>query len=198
VANTAVDICNLALARIGQRQFIGSLTDPSTAGQLCNVLYAPARDATLASAPWQFATKRATLAAVAGQTWDGWGYGYALPTDFVAVRYLYPGVRAPTLEQRIPYSLEYSGSVPVLLTDQSPALLVYICNAVPEVLFPPLFVQAVAWKLAAELALGLPEKSRLAVAMENAWRAALGQAIPVDANQSQGDVEADSEIITSR
>ena len=56
-----VQICNLALAKIGDQQ-ITSLTENSKAGRLCNLVYEPLRDATLRAHPWNFAITRETLA----------------------------------------------------------------------------------------------------------------------------------------
>lgn len=66
-----IDICNVALARIGQRQFIASFADNTIASQLCNLLYPLARDSLLRKAQWRFATITDSLIL--------WNAGDALP-----------------------------------------------------------------------------------------------------------------------
>ena len=54
-----VDICNLALYRVGQRQPISALDDGSLGAQLCSLMYPIARDGLLTKAQWRFATVQA-------------------------------------------------------------------------------------------------------------------------------------------
>jgi len=75
-----VSICNRALAMLGANT-ITSLQDGSTESNVCNAVYADARDAVLRSHPWSCAIQRATLAQLS--TKPVWGYdkAYSLPND---------------------------------------------------------------------------------------------------------------------
>jgi hypothetical protein len=201
VATAEADICNLALLRIGQRQTIDDLDEESEQAEACSVLYPLARDAVLEAARWPFATGRAELAALSGVTRTNWQYVYALPTDYLAARFIVvAGLRAPAVDQRIPYALEYDSITKkqVLLTDLSPAELVYTARIENVALFSPLFVQALAWKLAADLCLALPVKPGVGVAMQQQYRIALSEAAASMLNQQQGDPPPDSEFVRER
>ena len=58
---TAVSICNLALARLGDAT-IESLDDATAQAEYCNLFYAQTRDEVLRSHPWNFAIARKALA----------------------------------------------------------------------------------------------------------------------------------------
>ena len=75
-----IDVINGALARLGE-QTILSLADPSPPGRLASRTYNDIRDALFREFPWNFATKRASLAAdVAVPEW-GFARAFTLPTD---------------------------------------------------------------------------------------------------------------------
>lgn len=198
MASTAAQICNIALLRIGQRQALTALTDASVAGQACNALFNDARDAVLAELWWGFATKRAALALVANAVRSGWGNVYAAPSDILVARYIYSGQRNP--QKPIPFELE-EGETPgslVVLTDQATAELIYTYRHVTFLQWPPLFVDALAWKLAADLALAMAVKPQVGLQMQKGYAVALAKAGGVDANQARRDARPDSELITGR
>lgn len=199
MATTEAQVCNIALARVGHRDFIDDLTDETTAAQVCDAHFDDARDAVLASVHWKFATRRATLAVISGAERSGWGYVYALPTDCIAPRSLYPGTRIPAAAQRIPFELEDDATYgTVLMTDLADAELIYTHRHSTVVRWPPLFVHAVAWRLAMELALALPVKPAVGMAMEKGYRAALAEALAVELNSVREDPEPDSPLISVR
>ena len=195
-------LCNLALVRIGQRQLIDSLEEASVEAQTCKAVYASARDAVLGEFWWPFATKRATLALITDGERDGWEYAYSLPADCIAdgARYLWSGLRDPPAESRIPFTTESNdaGDGLILLTDEEDAILVYTYAVTLPGLFPPLFVQALAWKVASELALGLPIKPQVGLAMDQKYRAALATAMTASARARQLDAPDDAESIRAR
>lgn len=161
-----IKICNLALTRIGA-QTIASLTEGSAAAVHCKLLYAPQRDALLRMVPWRFATERQALAALTEDPPPQWTYVYQLPSDFLAARYIEP-------PGGVPWSSDASGltqspivslpSIPTpkfevwgrkLMTHQPDAALVYTARAEDPTQFDPLFVEALSYKLAAELVMPL-------------------------------------------
>lgn len=200
MAQTATEICNLALGRIGVRQFINDLQNQKTTeAATARVFYEPARDTVLASFPWQFATGRAVLALTALER-TNWLYVYTLPADCLAARYLVvEGVQEPRPDQRAPYGLENDETVgKVLLTDLEAAELVYT-RALEDVnLFPPLFVEALAWKLAADFALGIPIKPQLAASIQQGYSRAVAMAATQDFRQSQQGPEPQASYIRAR
>ena len=153
---SAVDICNMALARIGVRRFISALTDPSDNAAACKQLVPMCRDRGVASFPFPFAEKRATLALLP-TTRDGYAYMYQAPADMLVARYIWAGIRNPYPDQKIPFTLEASddNTSTVLLTDQPNAELVYTSQVPATNSCPPLVADAIAWALAVELSMAL-------------------------------------------
>lgn len=215
MATADVDICNRALYRVGSKVRLSSLdTSTSEEGKACSFLYAQVRDEVLASFPWAFATKRVTLAPLSGVTRSGWAYAFDLPADCVAPLYVFTGVRrgapisgtgpsgyspvgvsglntytAGGAAQPIPFAVESNdaGDGRLFLCDLPAPELAYVARVTAVVGFPPLFVDAVAWKLAAELALGLPVKPQLEQQCLARYQAALARAGAAEFRGQQED-----------
>ena len=83
---TEVDICNLALAHLGDNATIASIKPPEGSAQAEHAarFYPVARDTLLELYAWSFASKRATLALLTNPI-SQWDYCYALPADAMEV-----------------------------------------------------------------------------------------------------------------
>ena len=81
---SVVEICNLALRQLGARR-ITSLGDSTEEARACNDVYERLRDDLLRAHPWNFATVRASLAALSDT--PAWGYdnAFQLPTDSLRI-----------------------------------------------------------------------------------------------------------------
>lgn len=85
-----VDICNLALAHLGDEAVVAAISPPDGSAQAahCARFYPIARDAVLEAHNWRFALRRAALAVVSTtELPDEWAYAYAYPNclKFIAV-----------------------------------------------------------------------------------------------------------------
>lgn len=175
--SSKLEIMQLALAACGSARLVASPTESTQEARLCSQFYGFARDATLADLDWPWARKRAALAA-RGAPPAAWGHSYALPSDCLAPREIWSGLRAPREDQRIPWELGAapSGQEGLLFTDQESAILVYTARLdVPE-LYPPAFAQAAAEKLASLIAGPLTGDPARAAALEDRYRIALARA----------------------
>ena len=192
------DICNVALRRIGQtNKLIDDLeTDKGTVAEACRDLYAHHRDELLETLPWPFATRRASLAALSGITRSGWVGVFSLPADCLAPRYIWHPV--PAADQLRPTNMSFlqsfapvvhfviedadtlddgtPGPGRVLLTNEATPELVYTAQVTQPPRFTPLFTDALAWHLAADLAVALSKRPSVAVAMQKKYEAALARA----------------------
>jgi hypothetical protein len=203
-------------------------TDTSEEAALCNVFYENQRDSLLAAFWWPFATRRAVLPASAEDPRAGWGYIYTVPTDCVAARYIYPsgpsqvlytplppsqlmGVwtnpRMPRPDQRVPFSVESGMTTDpdgnlvdskVLLCDLTTPLLVYTSRMTDPANFPPLFKDALAWSVAAEIAMPLTKKTNLQQFAQGKFEAAWRLAAAMGMNEAQEDAVPDSEMVSGR
>jgi hypothetical protein len=174
-----VQICNLALLRVGVTSTIAALSEVSTEANACRVFFEQVRDAVLRDFPWGFATKRAALGLLAEAAPTNWAYAYQLPSDCLLVRGLVcPGARSLRADQRIPY--EVNGRK--LFTDMPEAELLYTARVTDTSVFDPLAVSAIAWGMAVELgnAFLKPDLARAAqqvyqLARSEAWAACLNE-----------------------
>jgi hypothetical protein len=90
MALSDIDIANAALIDLGH-ETIQSFLDDSDQARALNTIYAMNRDRTLAAHPWNFATKRLSLAAaVITLNTEEWSTAYLLPTDSLRVLYIEP------------------------------------------------------------------------------------------------------------
>lgn len=148
---STVSICNLALGHLGADR-IDALTEASSEARACNRFYGQTLDALLAAGPpWRFARHEVVLAEVTGVTASRWAHVYALPVDLLRVREVRPVDGAPSGEGAVAYELFGDR----LLTDLSPVSLRYIRRVDDPSTFPPLFIEALSWHLAARLAMPL-------------------------------------------
>jgi hypothetical protein len=76
------DVVNVGLTLVGAAP-ITSLTDGSTAANAADDIYTEVRDDLLRSHPWNFATKRTTLAKSATTPDFEFDYAYPLPSDWI-------------------------------------------------------------------------------------------------------------------
>jgi hypothetical protein len=200
---TDAQVANLALLRVGQRETIDSLTEPTAQAQAVNPVYAATRDSLLEQYPWRFATRRQVLSTTS-LTRLGWTYVYALPTDCLTPLYLNQGTHPTLPGGRIPFEVELDDKATsqVLVTDWGgtgvTVELVYVAQLPVPALWPATFAQAVAWQLAVELCLSLPVKPQLAANAQQMAIQSLHQAMAHDARFGQEDNESDGESVRIR
>lgn len=150
-AVTEVSICSNALTKLGEST-ITSLTDNSTAARTCNLLYGPTRDSVLRAHPWNFALKRAALAADATAPVWGYDYAYQLPSDCLRVI-------QTDADDTDPFKVEGRQ----ILTDATAPLNILYVRRVEETPdFDSLFVDALTARMVFEMANPITAKRRYA------------------------------------
>ena len=151
-----VDICNLALLRLGTRSSMASLSEGSTESNACAQVYALSRDLLLSAHPWTFANQRTVLADL-GSPPQSWRYRYAYPNDCLKTREVHSTDLSAAL---VPYSVagdfDTQGStIKVILCNSPNAELTYTARVTNPDLFPAHFIEALAWMIASELSSSL-------------------------------------------
>lgn len=203
MATTEASICNRALLRVGINKTIDALTDSTAEAQACNILYEQVRDELLQRVPWPFATQREELVVITDGERNGWDFAYALPSDCLQVRGIWSGARRPRVESRVRFATEYSASQRILLCDleataSDPVELTYTVRVEDPTRFPPLFVSALAYALAAELAMALPVKEGTSQRMLAMLEVELSKATAAAFAEEQQDPEPDSAFVAAR
>ena len=171
---TEIDICNLALAHLGDDATIASLSPPEGSAQVEKAarFYPIARNTLLELHTWSFASKRGNLALTTNSL-DQWDYAYAAPADMMSpVAIISPSSQndyatrmsagdtpggitsnyAPTIVagQYTPQQFAVEGDL--IYTNQEDAMLRYQAYITDPSLFSPLFVVTLSWHLASMLA----------------------------------------------
>jgi hypothetical protein len=136
---TDVGICNIALSKIGSENRISQIGEDGREGEQCELFYEHTRDHLLQSHPWNFAIGRSALSQDATSPSFEFDNQFLLPADCLRVWKLY--------NDDNPFKIEGDR----LLTDSSSVNLIYIKKVTDTSLFPPLFVEAIATRLAAEM-----------------------------------------------
>lgn len=196
MATTEVELCNLALFRVRATE-IGDLNEQSINAEKCRVLYSQVRDYVLSDGiAWGFAKKTRALS-LTGVTPEEWTYEYDYPNDALVLLYIVkPGVSGVVSQsginltdvemEHIPYEiLEKSGGGTSIGTNYADAKAAYIKSVTDVRQFPPLFEDAVAWRLAYELAvpLGGDSTKYYRDAAANGYEMAKGKALAQHGNQ---------------
>lgn len=147
-----VGICNQGLVKLGATR-ITALTDDTKNARACLAIYDVKRDAELAANPWTFAIKRAEIPASSTAPAFGWGYAYPLPTDFLAMVEVGTDYTFYDTDTGALFSIETdsNGSLAILTDVSSPLQIRYVSRVTNAGLYPALFVEALACRLAAEL-----------------------------------------------
>ena len=160
---SVVDICNLALAHLGEIPNISSIDPPegSAHAEKCERFYPLARDTALEMRNWSFALKRVVLAQVKNDH-PSWQFKYSLPADCIRpISVAQPGTHVEVFAAIYPDRPQPLGRPAVddfavegafIYTSREDVELLYLRRISDTTKFPPLFVSAVAWLLASYLA----------------------------------------------
>lgn len=177
MAYSVVDIANLALIRIGVKN-ISSLTENSVQAITANTTWQYIRDEVLSVKEWAFAKTRVALAKNLIAPAYGFSYAYTLPTDFLRLC-SQDSADASVFPSGL-YSEEYETGNSIITTsftnykietisDGSLCLVTNYDNSTDNIYityirritdvskFSPLFINALAFRWAAEMAINRTE-----------------------------------------
>ena len=170
-----VDICNLALAALGDDATIASIDPPEGSAQAehCARFYPIARDMCLQGHTWSFTMRRVQGALLTSES-SVWQYAYALPADALRVLAIIPDdatddiTYLPLDSQQLPlgwyvpgagaytpqpFTIERNAAgVPMIYTNQQDAIIRYQARVTDPTQFSPMLVNAIAWQLASMIA----------------------------------------------
>lgn len=181
---STIDICNLALVRIGQGVAIASLSELSESAVQCNALLPIMRDLVLGDADWSFARRSVALALVEEDPSTAWAYSYRAPTDCLRALYIDPE------QLRIPYETGGDSSGGLIYTDIEDAVLVYTERMENLAQWSTHAADALAWRMGVDLAMVLARDAGRAENCRTEYRRAIERAAANDANQSRPKASA--------
>ena len=186
------EICNMALALIGQKPIQNVEDTTSVNAGYCRQFWDIARDGALEDFAWPFATRRVQLQDTDYTPSHEYAYAFALPADLIKVQALQ--------DHRIVYTIEArdSGDL-VLLTNEPEIYLKYTGRSEITGRWSPNFVEAMAAKLALYLCGPIVGKntSKLEL-MSKFYEMALSKARHAAVTQGFEPRESESSWLTSR
>lgn len=151
---SAVQICNQALTKLGAER-ITDLLDDTRNARVMNAIFEVKRDAELTAHPWTFAIRREELPALSTAPIYGWARSFLLPTDCVRLVEVGEDFALYDSDTGALFQVESdptTGRQTILTDESSPLRIRYVRKEANTGRFPPLFVEALACRLAAESA----------------------------------------------
>lgn len=187
---TEVEICNLALSRLGDRATLSSIDPPEGSAQAdhCAQWWPIARDVALESHDWNFTIVRAAPPALEISV-DGWLYSYPKPNDALKViKVILPEQVDWRLAEPLEFGIEAEEltAMEIIVTNYPDIVLVYQQRVRDAQRYPPTFASALAWLVASYLAGSIIKGDAGRKASQNAyaaWQLEMARAAKLDANQ---------------
>lgn len=188
MALSVVEICNLALARIGSGTVIESLADDDSQEAIaCNAVYVAMRDAVLRDFPWPMANTIADLGLIETDPNDEWGYSYQYPSDCIRALRIVGAGRSPEESTRIAYDLGASDTGRLIYTDEADAQLQYTKRITDPNHFDASFASVLAWRIAEEIGAPLAKSASLVERAGNKYKEELATARATAVNETVAD-----------
>lgn len=182
---SVISICNKGLRYLGGEEIL-ALDQESRGARLCSQYYAEVRDELLEEHHWNFAARYVSFALLPQVPLFGFTRAYQLPADCLRVRKLNGDADYEVVENK------------VLYTDAAPAEGIITARVIDPTRFPALFIEVLARKLAAELAVPLMNSSRLEQSMMTKFINVLERAKQMDATEGASDPEQSNEWVRAR
>ena len=165
--NSSTNICNMALAYLGQSS-ITSLKQDNERARWLGLFYEPVRDEVLRTHNWAFATREKSLIQVETETKLPGKYSYKYPADALFIRKIF----APqTSGDAVAFTERYDtvSQMRVLVTSVPQAIALYTRRITDETQFDPAFSKAFALALASDTALALTGDVTLASRLQQQY-----------------------------
>lgn len=171
-----IEIINRALLKLGEPP-VSSLNDAAF-GRSYDIIYNDVKSLLLSTYPWRFAVKVEHLTKIyEPDAHKNVPFKYPLPTDCLLVTKVFGTKKAVCTDVRFKAMTSYEIADNCIVTAIAKGIAVeYVRVIDDDAVFPPLFREAVAAKMAAELAMRLKHSLQLKQAFENEFLTLIRQA----------------------
>lgn len=211
-----IDVYNLAVSRIGIGQTIADLTERSEPRRQCSRWFEFCRLEVLRNHPYAFARKAVQLALTADETYPGFQFVYDYPNDCVQLLEIVPedglrwqqgtivfgnwDAREGWPVNRITFEriMRADGQAQAIACDLADAWALYTSSSAIIGIWPSDAVNALAWRLAAEIGGPLKADARLVQQAWNTYEVMKIRSGGNDLNEGYPDPEPDSPSVASR
>lgn len=184
--SSVVDVCNKALDKLGHGP-ITTLADGTKSANLCTRAWPLIRDQVLRDHPWNFAIKRAVLAA--SNAAPAWGFSakFPLPSDNLRL-----------VEVRDLSTSEYSVEDGCIQADADTLYIRYVSRVTDPNSYDALFIDAAACRLAFEICEALTQSNTKKDALFQEYEDSLTRARRVDGQENPPQPYEEDEWIAVR
>lgn len=204
-----VDICNMALAYLGDKATVSSIDPPEGSAQAgqCATFFPIALDMALEARRWGFNTVRSTNNPIMQNPQPNWLYAYAVPDNCLKILKVIPAQFAAAWWSITDDSFRYTREIEeltgqdVILTNVVNAVIVYQIRITDTSRLPAQFIDAVAWLLASKIAGPIVKGDAGRKAAQSAMQAymqAVSVAALLDAQQSKPNTRRVPDSIRAR
>ncbi|MBL0320284.1 MAG: hypothetical protein IPP74_13490 [Alphaproteobacteria bacterium] len=191
------EIVNMALTHLGQES-VASIDSDSDNAIKSKLIWDGCRDEVLRACPWSFSTVIAALNEYSDDTVTGWDYVYAYPPKCLFIRKIYSDYnqniidltsnmsQLPNLylDESFKVVFNPTRNLKVLVCNISPAYAEYTYQVTDPGVWDSLFVKAMSFKLASELANYLEGSQESAKRNFELYRLAISEAMATSQNES--------------
>ena len=174
-----IEICNRALQILGSERII-LLTDNNKRTRACNRAFEPCRLAELRAHAWNFAIKRAQLAAAGTTPLFGKNNYFPLPNDFVR---LLPPDKCFNFNNR-DWQIENQG---IATNDTAPLNIRYIADITDPNKMDALFREALSARIAREMCEELTQSNSKKAETKDAYNTAILEARHINAFERESE-----------
>lgn len=214
-----VSICNQALGWLGAN-LITSLNDDNREAQLCKTNYPDIRDAVLEEREWTFCVRRISLSPTVLEPVYGYTNQFLLPPQVIRILNLpdtrfgdtddnligtgLGGVREgpdqqPQLSTFRVESLEEPTATGIVILANVDSIFLRVIWRVTNIgLYSPMFIQCLAQRIAADLAIPLTQNRNLQRDMWALYQTKLNKASAMDGIQGKMEIKRSNAIIRVR
>jgi hypothetical protein len=190
MAASSLDICNSALHKLGATR-ISSLSGSEKAAIILNDRYDTLRKEVLRSHPWNFAIAYVSLApTVNTPVWDKWKNEFVIPSD--VLRVLETDVDDYNTDWEIGYNADGNK---VIFTNTNTLKIKYIKDVTNTTRFAPDFEEALAFRIAADIAYAIVQSTTVQQNMFQLYEKSVALARSFDSQENALDeIEANTFI----
>lgn len=196
------EISNVALSHLAIGKAIGDFDlDQTPEAKACRQMYDLALQTLLRQYPWKFANKTAELSLEDTDPTPEYSYQYAYPSDCLYAERIPTGSGAQdTLDTRIPAKIVRGPSGRSIYSNEAEASLEYRSLVDDPLYFPPDFVLALSYRLAALIASRVTDGTRegLKDIVQGMYGYSVQVAATANANEGAPQLPPESELARSR
>lgn len=197
-SKTDTEVANRALLAIGNNELLTDLgADSGATATICRSVYSDTRRVLLQATDWNFATRRAALAEHTSTPAFEFDHMYRLPADCLKVQQLYDADNHT--QWKVETELDATVLHSFILTDlAAPLNIKYTADVLVTDQTPPMFIDALASRMAAEIAYPLTKSKTLANSLWNVYRAKSSEGFRRDAQEGTPHYLQDGEWVGVR